>query len=439
MSSNALFREPNMTYARRRRVWWKPIAAIALTVGAGIVLWRFVPVTRTFDAFEMHGGPVVLDRPTNPRVVLLTSHWETPRFTSTRYAVRKKSTLHWDLWAYDANDLSQKWVVRLASIRQGQRDLEAGVLGVSHGTAWVLADGLMAVSVKNGDVIGDAPLIESRNAVLKGLMPSTRRQMYFDNGLVLIAADGQRWRIDDETLVATRDTAVAKSSILGVPIARATGTDNALPLQLLSQYQAYKSRSYVVGDTWFGMMHPSEVALQQRDPHTQDFALGLRYRLWAAPLRDTVNRFRNPIRLPVDYAPRAASPEFLLGGLLTMAGEGGREGVVGIAKPTRFIVVHQDRIDASAMQTLTCIGLDGTVCWNAPLKVSLATGFARLTAGGPSQWALMVVGETAGDPRYRGMPSLTRVAINDGTITQMRFASIDLSALVGTLTPYHRR
>lgn len=428
-----------MTYSRRRRPWWKPVAAIALTVGAGVVLWRFVPVTRTFDAFEMHGGPVVLDRPSDARVVMLTSHWETPRFTSTRYAFRKKSTLHWDLWGYDAKDLSRTWVVRLASIRQGQRDLEAGVLGVTRGTAWVLADGLMALSVKDGSLIGDAAMIESRNAVLKGLMPSTRRQMYFDNGLVVIAADGQRWRIDHETLVATRDTAVVKSSIVGVPISRATGTDNALPLRLLSQYQAFKSRSYVAGDTWFGMMHPSELAQQQTDPHTQAFALGLRYRLWAAPLRDTVDRFRNPTRRPVDYAPRAASPEFLLGGLLTMANADGREGVVGIAKPTRFIVVHQDRIDAAATQTLTCIGLDGTVCWNAPLKVSLATGFARLTAGGPSQWALMVAGETSGDQRGSGMPSLTRVSINDGAITQMHFASVDLAALVGKLTPYHRR
>jgi len=425
---------------------WKSLAALVLVIGAAILFWFALPATRVFEAFEMHGGPVVVSTATDPTVLVLTSHFETPRFTSTRYSYARKSRLHWDLFAYSATDLSRRWITRLASVQQGQRTLDAALLGVSNGTAWVLADGLMAVSVRDGRVIGDAAMIESRNAALRGLMPATRRQMSFDDGLVLVAADGQRWRIHDETLIATRDTAVTKATASGLPISRATASGHFLPLRLSVQHQAFKSRSYVVGDTWYGLMHPSEVEQQRTDPHTQDFRLGLRYRLWAAPLRDTVNRFRDRVRRPDDYAPRAQSPEFLLGGLLTLADGEAREGVVGIANPTRFLVLHQNRIDAAATQTLTCVGLDGQVCWNAPLDVSLATGFARLTSGGPENWALIVVGETRArrgdtlvDPSADGVPSLSRVAIADGATRQLPFASVDLAALAKELTPYRSR
>lgn len=425
---------------------WKPLLFLAFLAVSGALFCPSRAVTRVFDAFEMHGGPVVVTTATDPMVLVLTSHRETPRYFSRRFALNRKGKLHWDLWSFSATDLSRRWITRVSTIQQGQLALDAGLLGVSNGTVWILADGLMAVSARDGKVIGDAAMIESRNAALRGLMPTTRRQFSFDDGLVIVAADGQRWRVHHETLLATRDTSVARTSLIGVPVSRATGADQFLPLKLSSQYQAFKSRSYVVGDTWFGMMHPSEVEQQRTDPHTQAFAQGLRYRLWAAPLRDTVNRFRDPVRLPVDYAPRAASPEFLLGGLLTIPDASGREGVVGIANPTRFLVVHQDRIDAAATQTLTCIGLDGKVCWSAPLNVSIATGFARLTAGGPANWALIFAGETRArrgdtllDPSADGMPALGRVAMSDGSTQQMRFSAIDLAALAKEVVPYRSR
>jgi len=49
-------------------------------------------------------------------------------------------------------------------------------------------------------------------------MPTTRQPIYVDNGLVLVAADGRRWRIHHETLTATCDTTVAAASRTGTAV-----------------------------------------------------------------------------------------------------------------------------------------------------------------------------------------------------------------------------
>ena len=434
-------------YKAPKRSWWIPALVLAgLALGA-VAMFVSNPSLRTFNGFEMHGGPLVINRATNPMVVVLTSHWETQSITTGRWATTANNygDLHWDVFAFNAKNLSQKWTSRLATVRHAQRDIEATILGLSHNTLWVMADGLMGVSLADGKVIGDVASIEQANPQLHGLMPSTRRQLYFDNGLVLISADGRRWRVDNETLRATMDTASlpVKTSIIGVPVARATDSLNVLPIYVTSQTHSFKSRGYVVGDTWYGLMHPSEIELQRRDPHTQDFNSGIRYRLWSSPLRDTLDRLRQPARLPLDFAPLAASPEFLNGGLLTAPDLRGRNGVIGMANPTRFLVLHEDRIDAAAKQALTCITLDGHVCWAASLEMHTATGFSLLTKGAAQDWALIVTGEAKPQPGDKmvdnagdDMPLLARIDIASGKVTRFRFADVDFATLDKALTPY---
>lgn len=422
------------------------VAALALAIAA----WKFMPGSRVYEDFEMHGGPVVTDVATNPSIVVLTSHRETQRITTGRNATYayNYSDLHWDLFAFNAKDLSKRWITRLTTIRRGARNIQAAIIGVSNNTVWVFADGLAGVSLSDGEVIGDAESIEALNPQLRGVMPSSRKQIYFDNGLMIVAADGRSWRINNETLRATLDTSSTpvKSSLLGEPISRGTDSMNVLPIVLHTQYQSFKTRSFVVGDTWYGMMHASEVEQQRRDPHTQDFNSAIRFRLWSTPLRDTLDRMRNPARLPLDFKPIDASPEFLRGGLLSVPDASGRERVVGIANPTRFIVVHQDRIDRDAKQSLTCLALDGRACWDAPLEMRVATGFALLSRARAEDWALIVTGlapSTSGDLMTDSsgddMPVLARVNIADGRVTRFRFAEVDFKALDGELTPYRSR
>jgi hypothetical protein len=423
---------------------------MAIVAVAGVLVIFAFPPSRTFNGFEWHGGPIVTNTGHDATVVVLTSHWETQQIRTSRNATTANNyaDLHWDVFALNANDLSRRWTTRLATIRRGQRDMQAALLGVSHNTVWVLADGLMAVSLRDGKVLGDADAIVALNPQLRGMMPTARRQMYFDNGLTLITADGNRWRIDSESLQATADTVsvAIKTSIMGVPVPRATDSLHVLPVTLSSQYHSFKSRSYVVGDTWYGMMHPSEVELQRRDPHTQNFNVGMRYRLWQSPLRDTLDRMRNRARLPLDFAPVASSPEFLNGGLLTVPDAQGRNRVVGIADPTRFLVLHEDRIDDAANQTLTCIQLDGRVCWDAPLGMRTATSFSTLTRGGPEDWAFIITGVArpqAGDQMVDqagdNLPLVARVRVGDGRTLRFRFADIDFKAMDAALTPYRSR
>lgn len=442
-------------YERSRRKPRFPIALktiVFVVAGFALVLaaWMFKSGSRRYEDFEMHGGPVVVDVTTNPSVVMLTSHRETQRVTTGRNATDayNYSDLHWDLFALNAKDLSKRWITRLATIRRGARNVQAAIIGVSSNTVWVFADGLAGVSLSDGEVIGDAESIETLNPQLRGMMPSSRKQIYFDNGLIIVAADGRSWRVNNETLRATLDTSSTpvKASILGEPISRGTDSMNVLPILLHAQYQSFKTRSFVVGDTWYGMMHPSEVERQRRDPHTQDFNSAIRFRLWSTPLRDTLDRMRNPARLPLDFKPVDASPEFLRGGLLSVPDAKGRERVVGIANPTRFIVVHQDRIDREAKQTLTCLTLDGRVCWDAPLEMRVATGFALLSRGAAQEWALVVAGleaPSSGDQMTDSsgddMPVLARVSIADGKVARFRFAEVDFRALDGELTPYRSR
>lgn len=434
--------------ARRSRSRIVP-AIIAGIVLVGIV---FVIAKRSslhsFGELELRGGPVVITTPGAPAVLALTSSWETYQRTSSRSIIRSPfAILHWDVWPFNPNDLSRKWVTRVASIKKdAQLDPEAGVLGAGDGVAWVLADGVMGIALDDGHVIGDADSIEARNPALKGLMPSARKQLYFDNGLVIISGDGKRWRINNQTLAATEDTTTTaiKTSLVGVPQSRATTPTTFLPLRLRTQYQDFKSRSYVVGDTWFGMMHPTEVERQRSDPHGQNYAEGLRYRLWRSALKDTLDRMRDPTRVPWDFEPLPDSPEFLKGGLLTVAGPDGRDGVVGIANPTRFLILHQNRIDAAAEQTLTCITLDGKVCWNAPLEVTIATGFAMLSAGGPANWGIVVIGEqrsakATNSSTETSAPILLHVAVRDGKVARMSLADIDLAKLSSEHRAYRSR
>ncbi|MEO7962949.1 MAG: hypothetical protein ABIT38_03470, partial [Gemmatimonadaceae bacterium] len=137
------------------------------------------------------------------------------------------------------------------------------------------------------------------------------------------------------------------------------------------------------------------------------------------------------------------SEEFLQGGLLAVPDTAGTERVIGIAKPTRLLVLHQTRIDDDGTQQLSCVELSGRTCWTASLNMSLATGFVPLAAGGPSDWALFVVGlhhaPAAPNARYRSadeFPVLSRVRVTDGAVLRMSFADIDLAKLSDELKPY---
>ncbi|MEO7998812.1 MAG: PA2928 family protein, partial [Gemmatimonadaceae bacterium] len=401
----------------------------------------FRQTTRTFSALEMHGGPIVTTASVNGEIIALTSHWESRRFiSSSDVTTTIITTLHWDLWSFSTADLSRKWVTRLASLRKGERRLDSGILGVNNGVVWLLADQLLAVSAGDGHVIGDVAAIEAKNPFLRGAMPASRDQLIFDRGLIVVAADGRRWRINDTTLAATLFT-------IGSTDAPAQNSITYKPLPLSTQFESYKARGYVVDDRWYGLMDPSEVQKLKREMIEQDFRDALRYTFWSAPMRDSVDRFGQAFRRPTDFAPIKGSPEFLLGGLLASRDSIYQQHVIGIANPTRFIVAHQDRLDARAQQQLTCIDLEGRVCWDAILGASRVTGFTTLAAGNAENWALLMIGEqpvpaermeAAGetDPNRDNDVVFVRIKIADGSVKRMSFGDVDLEKVSDEVKPW---
>lgn len=179
----------------------------------------------------------------------------------------------------------------------------------------------------------------------------------------------------------------------------------------------------------------------------QDFRESLRYTFWTAAVRDTVDRFGTPFRAPKDFQPVAGSPEFLLGGLLASRDSVNRARVLGIANPTRFIVLHQDRIDRQATQLLTCLTMEGRVCWDANLGVSAINNVERLAAGTAENWALLFVGERpmvkgkdatrAIDANHNTDVVLVRVKATDGSVKRMSFGDIDLAKVADETKAYN--
>lgn len=109
------------------------LASLALAV---VTMFVRNPYLRPFNGFEIHGGPIVINRASNPKVVMLTSHSETQSITTGRWATTTNNygDLQWNVFAFDAKNLSQKWTSRLATVRHAQRDIEATILGLSHNT-----------------------------------------------------------------------------------------------------------------------------------------------------------------------------------------------------------------------------------------------------------------------------------------------------------------
>lgn len=421
-------------------------SAIVITILIVVLLalggyWAFNQTNRTFSAFELHGGPIITTATPDGEIIALTSHRESRRFVSSSdNVVTITNTLHWDLWSFSTADLSRKWITRLASIRNGELRLDGAILGAYNGVIWLLADQLLAVSMKDGHVLADNAAIEAKNTFLRGAMPETRQQLLFDRGLIVIAADGRRWRINESTFAATLYT------VGGTDDAAQTGVA-LTPARLSRNTESFKTRGYVVDRQWYGLIHPSEAQALEREMIEQDFRESLRYTFWTAAVRDTVDRFGTPFRAPKDFQPVAGSPEFLLGGLLASRDSVNRARVLGIANPTRFIVLHQDRIDRQATQLLTCLTMEGRVCWDANLGVSAINNVERLAAGTAENWALLFVGERpmvkgkdatrAIDANHNTDVVLVRVKATDGSAKRMSFGDIDLAKVADETKAYN--
>jgi hypothetical protein len=387
------------------------LGVVGLTI-LGIVAYQVAFDEPGFTVPRWDGDVLVTQSSDRPAIFLLATHWES---ASKRGSSKGNSTakLHWDVFAFEADTLDRRFVTRVATIRRGARSFgTAGILGAHQGVIWVLADRLVAIGETDGAILGDVASLEAKEPRLKGNIPTDPKRIVFDKGLVITTADARRWR------VTGRDLSIVEIGDVNPEPEQTTKLSNDMPPN-----QGLKSRGIIVGGTWVGLGVQAEIEkFNTVTVWDQDFREPRRYKLWSAPASD---------RKAVKETPNSA--EFLQGGLLTQEFTG-EDRILGIAKPYRLLVLHQDRVDTRAKQLLTCVGLDGTNCWEANLSVSTIRNVVPLGNDENSYATIMFavdypLDENGGfiDGGANANDVVLRVAMKDGAMRRVDFGTMDMN------------
>jgi hypothetical protein len=368
-----------------------------------------------FSVPRWDGDVLVTQASEKPAIFILATHWETASKRGARFGRSSNSAtkLHWDVFAFETETLDRRFVTRVATIRRGARSFgTAGVLGAHDGVIWVLADRLVAIGETDGAILGDVASLEAKEPRLKGNIPADPKRIAFDKGLVITAPDAKRWRITG------RDLSINEVDNVIPEVKQTTWLLNDMPPN-----QGLKKRAIVIDGTWYGLGVQAEIEkFNTAAVWDQDFREPRRYKLWSAPASD---------RQAVKETPNSA--EFLQGGLLTQE-FAGEDRILGIAKPYRLLVLHQDRVDTRAKQTLSCIQLDGAACWNAGLGVSNIRNVAPVGKDENTHATIMFavdypLDETGAfiDGGANANDVILRVAMTDGAIRRVDFGAMDMA------------
>lgn len=366
---------------------------------------------------RLSGDALLVGAPAKPAVIVLASHWEyTWRSGTGRGAwVRGDGILHWDVFAFDAHTLERRFVTRISSIRSGGRGNQESILGAEGGVIWVLADRLVGVSEKDGAIVADAASLEEKEPRLKGMVPNDIGRFAFDGGLIVTASDARRWRMAGPNVTVTE---VEAGSVTPEPTQTVWLPNGDMP-----PYQSLKRRSVVIEGTWYGMGVREELdKFAGPSEWDQDFREPRRYRLWSGP----ASRRQ-------ELKEGASSHDYLQGGLLIQEAKG-RDRVVGIAKPYRLLVLHQDRVDRRAKQTLTCVNLDATQCWSASLDVSTVRNSLPVGVNEDQFAAILFAVDYPVDEKGEFVDggrdandAILRVSMKDGSIRRVGFGTMDMA------------
>lgn len=383
----------------------------------GVVAYRiFFYSEPGFTTPRWDGDALVTTASEKPGIFILATHWESASkqgYGGSR--VSSVAKLHWDVFAFEPDTLQRRFVTRVATIRRGARSFgTAGVLGAQGGVVWVLADRLVAIDELSGAILGDVASLEAKEPRLKGNIPSNPKSIVFDKGLVITAADARRWRITGRDLAITQ----VEAGAVKPEEEKTIRLSNGMP-----PHQGLKKRSVVIDGTWYGLGTSDEIEkFTGVTEWSQDFAVPRRYKLWSG-----LSAQRKAIK------ETSKSAEFLQGGLLTQEFVG-EDPVIGIANPYRLLVLHQDRVDTRAKQTLSCVQLDGAKIWDANLGVSTIRNVVPVGKDENSFATLMFAVDYPLDDKgdfidggANANDVIMRVAMKDGAVRRVDFGTMDMA------------
>ncbi|NJM37882.1 MAG: hypothetical protein HC845_08535 [Akkermansiaceae bacterium] len=279
---------------------------------------------------------------------------------------------HFHLHIYDAQSTERVSKIHLLTLKEdsGGRRAEGHILGQDGEVIWLfLNDQPIALSAKDGSRVADAKELEARNPALQGQLSKEEKFYLFDAGLVVITADGQRFRVRAPDFKTEPYTPVDDRHFSWMKM---------MATQWNGGYQTndFLCHTAMIDGKWLGLLSEKDAA-DTRDDGQQDHfkcsypeGKGARRTFWRA--RDgrakklpegTYERIADTIK-----APGAAT--YLESGVLIQ--KGGKEGVkepFTLGNPPSIFILHRTRLDSEGLLAITRVDHTLKETWTAKLPI----------------------------------------------------------------------
>lgn len=312
-------------------------------------------------------GPAALVVDETPQLWMMVKFEE---HASVRGMGRHGTRYQLELHSHDARNGHRAWARRLRAVgsNEGGHGSQARILGQDGKVVWLFVhDQPVAVSAADGSVLATRERIAERNPELRSLIPTELNYYTFDRGLVFIAADARRFRVNAPLYVATPYVPADERQFDAMKYMSTTwngGWDT----------KDFQTPHVAAGAGWQALYTDKEAAEASndiwgdklKDPKS---ALGhdplARRALWSAKPRATKDQWGKTFERLFGLERVAGAPDFLSGGFLL---DQGKKTPLYL-DPYSALVLHRTRVDAQGRLALTKLTInDGArTGWTATL------------------------------------------------------------------------
>ncbi len=327
----------------------------------------------SFRPAEREGPPALVKEGGEPRFWLLQKQEEqrTRYLRSGRWTGKWITEIyyHFDLQAHDPVTTDRLWKNCLLTVKDdaGGHNAQARLLGQEGEVVWLfLNDRPVAVSSKDATRLADRKTIEERNPDLRDLIPKDLDFYAYDGGVVIVAADGRRFRVRASDFAAEPYTPPSDDHFRQVQFmaTRWNGgyhTKDFLVRQAMPDgrwlgFFTEKEAAQAGNDEWGDHIRKPETVPEDNAPTRRTF--------WSARIGKTKEFTEGRHDRLFDVTRMPGAPEFLNAGLLIR--EGTRE-ALRVENPPGFLVVHRTRLDEEGRLALARLDDNLKTQWSATL------------------------------------------------------------------------
>jgi hypothetical protein len=335
----------------------------------------------TFRPPEREGPPALVDQSGMKALwLLLKQEEQRSKHLGGSRTIGKwvnETYYHFDLQAHDPKTAERLWKKRLLTVKDdgGGRVAQARIFGQEGEIIWMfLNDGPVAISSKDGSQLLNRADLEQRNPTLANLIPKNLDFYAYDEGLIMIAADGRRFRIRSadysaEAYTPPNDEYFRQIQFMATRWNGGYGTRDFLVRQmnLNGRWIGFYTEKEAAdaGDDEFGDKiatgepgsNPDRVYFETSQP---------RRGFWSARIGKTKEFTEGTHDRLFDVTRISGAPEYLEGGLLVR--QGTRQ-ALRLTNPDGFLVVHRTRLDEEGRLAVTRLDDIFKEQWTATLPL----------------------------------------------------------------------